>query len=109
VPLVSIAMRKPRAWSAGDQRIVDLEHRLAPGQHDEAGLGQVSPNARPRRQRIGIGKRPPPTPSVPDEIGVAEAAYRGRAVLFAARPQIAARETHEDRTRTRIDRPRPGA
>ena len=38
---------------------------------------------------------PQPPTTIADEIGIAEAALRGRAILFAARPQIAAGETAE--------------
>ena len=83
-----------------DERVVDLEERLAPGADDEwpAAVGlRRSPGGRYRgRERSGV-REPAAARSVDaDEIGVAEAASGRCTVLLASRPEVAAREAKED-------------
>ena len=64
VPLVSIAMVKPRACKAAISGVVDLQHRLAAGEHDEIRAGVAGSRARtrpqaPRRSRSGRRRRRP--------------------------------------------------
>jgi hypothetical protein len=81
-----------------DQRVVDLEHRLAAGQHHEAIRPARPPEPLRRRcQRLGVGKTAAARPVHAHEIGVAEAAHGARAVLLTPRPQVAAGEAHEHR------------
>src|SRR6266404_59959 len=79
-----------------DQRGIDLQQRLAAGQ-DRKAIGRRS---RPLRgDGVGkfFGRRVAATQRAvrADEIRVAELARRGGAVLFAAAPEIAARESAE--------------
>jgi hypothetical protein len=79
------------------QRLVQLQQRLAAGANDEAvrfntgwpccenGLGE----------RIGIRKAAASWAVGSDEVGIAESAYRPRAILFTPRPEIATPRTAE--------------
>ena len=60
-------------------------------------------------QRRASAKRPPSSPFGADEIGVAEGALGGGAILLAAGPQIAAGKAQEDRASPRLAAPRPAA
>ena len=82
-----------------DQIGIDLQQRLAAGQHDEASARACG---RPmgsdgRRQRLG--RREPAAAGAvgADEIGIAEAADGARPVFLAAAPQVAARKPAEHR------------
>jgi hypothetical protein len=91
--LLSIAIEKPRA-----------QHRLAPGQHDEAVGRPLAPKPFDRgRQRLRIGELAAAQAIGADEFGIAEFAHRGRAVLLASRPEVAPGEAHEHRATARID------
>ena len=96
VPLVSTAISKPRAWSASISGGVELEHRLAAGDHDQRPLALAPqrvdlrrPAPRPRSGRHS--RHPVPTKSVSQKLQCAVGA-----VLLAAGPQIAAGEAQED-------------
>src|SRR6185437_8380453 len=82
-----------------DERLVELQQRLAAGADDEArrrALGR--PGAPDRAGEIrGRGEAAAARAVGADEIGVAEAAYRVGAVGLAAAPQIAAGEAAEHR------------
>ncbi len=80
-----------------DQRRVELEHRLAAGDHHQPALLARRPTAlrHGAASCIGAGELAAALAVRADEIGVAEAALRGRAVLLAARPQIAAGKAQE--------------
>ena len=98
MPLVSIAIAKPRACSASISARVDLQQRLAAGQHDVA----VGVLAGPLRgdgvgEFVGRGIAAAQRAVGADKIGIAELAGRGGAVLLAAAPEIAARETAKHR------------
>ena len=76
---------KTRCVQRIDQRAVDLEHRLAPRQHDKALRAPLTPMMLDRaHERVGFGELASAKPVRPDEIGVAEAADRGRAILLRA-------------------------
>src|SRR5262249_32069341 len=70
-----------------DERLIDLERRLAPGEHDELRAAAGPRGIDRRRERggrcefAGVGA---------DEVGIAESADRARAILLAARPEVAA-------------------
>jgi len=85
-----------------DQLAVDLQHRLAAGQHHERGAGI----ARNRRAHVGqFGRRRETAAAFAvdaDEIGVAELAVGFGAILLAAGPQIAAGKAAEDGGATRV-------
>ena len=80
-----------------DQSAIELQQRLAAGDDDEAAVAFRPQIDDPVRQRIGIGEAAAIHAVHADEIGVAEGALGIGAVLLAAGPQIAARETQEDR------------
>ena len=61
----------------GDQRIVDLQHWLAAGQHDEAVVAPRPPKPRQqRRQFLGVGEFPAVLAVHADKVGVAKTADR---------------------------------
>src|SRR3546814_6742935 len=71
-----------------DQRVIDLEHRLAPGEHDETMRVRRAPETLDGGDEAGrLGELAPARAVGADEIGVAEAADRGRAVLLAPCPR----------------------
>src|SRR5262249_25079594 len=79
------------------QRCVDLQERLAAGQHDKAALAALPP-LRFNRGSEGVGRVLAAAGAVgADEVGVAEFANGLGAVLLAAGPQIAAGKTAEHR------------
>src|SRR3546814_1969766 len=72
----------------GDQRIVDLQHRLAASQHDIAVRVAPSPGFgyhRRERRRIDIFSAERAVGA--DEIGIAEPACRLGTILFAPAPR----------------------
>jgi hypothetical protein len=80
-----------------DQRLVDLQHRLAAGQHHEGARAAIAaplPEASPG-ERGRIGEFAAAGAVCADEIGVAEGARCGLAVSLAAGPEIAAGEAAE--------------
>ena len=86
------------------QRGIDLQQRLAPGEHDEgrAARGLAACALRPKGgdglgQRRGIREAAAARPVHSHEIGIAEAAGGARPVLLAAGPEVAAGKTAEDR------------
>src|SRR3546814_19020899 len=85
------------------QRVVDLQHRLAAGQHDIAVLAALAPvfgdDVGERRGAFIFAAQ---RPVGADEIGVAELTDRLGAILLAPRPQIAAGEAAEDRAAARL-------
>ncbi len=86
-----------------DQCVIDLEHRLAPGQHDEPMRPLLSPKVGCGvRQRIGISELAAAQAIGPDKLGIAEFADRSRAILFAAGPEVAPGEADEHRARAGI-------
>src|SRR4051812_1608805 len=83
-----------------DQRFVDLKERLS-ARADNQGTGLPRGAARPNRcdvvSECAGSLEPPAASSVrANEVRVTEPANGERAVLLAARPQIAAREAAED-------------
>ena len=80
-----------------DQSLVDLQHGLAAGEHDEGRRAAIAPPgaAAGRGERVGVGELAAAVAIGADEIGVAELAGRGLAVGLAAGPQIAAGEAAE--------------
>src|SRR3546814_16227548 len=61
-----------------DQRVIDLEHRLAPGEHDETMRVRRAPETLDGGDEAGrLGELAPARAVGADEIGVAEAADRG--------------------------------
>ena len=96
VPLVSTAISKPRAWSASINAASSCSKRLAAGDHDQPAVA-LGPQAFDLLgQRVGL-VAPAILAIHADEIGVAEGAARGRAVLLAPGPQVAAGKAQEDR------------
>ena len=86
-----------RSMQRTDQLLVDLQHRLAAGQHHvRRRAGIAAPHfAAGAGEVFRRGEFAAAWPVGADEIGVAEIADGAGAVLVAARPQIAAGEAAE--------------
>src|SRR3954454_5841154 len=95
------------AESAAMQRVdklaVELEHRLAPRDHDQALLVLVTPKRLDAaRKLVGAGELAAPVAVGADKIGIAKAAPRAGAVLLAAGPQIAPGEAQKHCSAARL-------
>ena len=99
VPLVSMAISKLRWCSASISAAIELQQRLAAGADDEALLRRrhAATGCDGVGQGVGGGELAAAVAVGADEVGVAEVADRGRAVLLAAAPQVAAGEAAEHR------------
>src|SRR5438067_10850365 len=81
-----------------DKRAVELEHRLAPGDHDQAPLAFRSPQRLDAaRKLVRAGELAAALAVGADKIGIAECALGRRPILLTARPQIAPGEAQEHR------------
>ncbi len=98
VPLVSMAISKPSAWSAAINGFVQLQQRLAAGADDirpaRADLGAIA--RRPPRQRsLHPRNFPPPGPSIPTKSVSQNLQTASCAIPLEPAPQIAAGEAQE--------------
>ena len=84
-----------------DQRRVELEHRLAAGDHDQRAFAP-GPQRRHLVRQFARRIAPAILAIHADEIGVAERALRVRTVLLAPAPQIAAGEPEKHRPPPRL-------
>ncbi|ABA49515.1 hypothetical protein BURPS1710b_0356 [Burkholderia pseudomallei 1710b] len=88
--------REARRVQRVDERLIELQHRLAARADDEAIRLARRPERRdPRRERSGILELAAVLAVGADEVGIAEAAHRAVAVRFAPRPEVAAGEPAE--------------
>ena len=79
------------------QRRIDLQQRFTTCEHNIATLIRASPFISDCLcQQFRVRETAPTGPIHTHEVGVAKGALRARAVLFATRPKIAARETAEN-------------
>ena len=86
-----------------DELAVELEHRLAAGDHDQAPLALWSPERLDvARKLVGAGELAAALTVRADEVRIAETALRRRAILLPPRPQIAPGEAQEHRAATRL-------
>ena len=86
-----------------DQRRVELEHRLAAGDHHQPFVPTLAPQPLDLAGELaGTGELAPALAVGPDEIGVAESALRGGAVGLAPGPQVAAGKAQEHRAAARL-------
>ena len=102
--------RNPRSCSASISA-VELEHRLAAGDHHQPAARAPRPTAprHGRPARSASANLPPPGPSVPTK-SVSQKLHCALApVLLASRPQIAPGKAQEHRAAARPARPRPAA
>src|SRR5262249_29824702 len=84
------------------QRVVELQQRLAAGADDVRLCAIARPSLRRRqRERFGARELAAARTIRSDKVGVAEPAYRLRAIALESAPQIATRETKEHRRAAR--------
>ena len=98
-----------RVMQGGDERVVDLQHRLAAGQHDEGRAGGAAA-ARQALGKIGGGGKAAAARAVrADEIGVAEAGSGPWRDPARGPTRDCSRRSGRRRRRGRRSRPRPAA
>src|SRR2546422_79970 len=95
---------KPALVQRLEERRIELQERLAAGANDEAVLFHAVRPGREHRvsERHGVGEATAPRSVGAHEVGIAEAAHRGRAILLPPRPEIAPSKPQEYRGRTRV-------
>ena len=87
VPFVSTAISNLGGVKRIDQRIVELQHGLAPGDDHQPRSRRVAPQTRGMSGELSRASELPAAIAVDaDEIGIAEAALRGGPVGFPPRP-----------------------
>jgi hypothetical protein len=87
-----------------DERDIELEHRLAPSDHDQPLILPVAPQLLDKsRQLVRLSKLAPAFAVGADKIGIAKPAFGGRPILLATGPQIAPRKAQEHRAATGLN------